>query len=113
MKTKNLITTTNGIENHKITQYIELVSANIVIGANFFSDFKASFTDLFGGNSKTYQKKLDEVYAQALAQIDQKASEVGANAVVGLKVDFGEVSGGGKSMFMVSAIGTAVRIEQL
>ncbi len=112
MKTKNLITTTNNVENYTITKYLELVSANIVIGANFFSDFKASITDLFGGNSQTYQKKLKEVYDQAITQIDQKTTEIGANAVVGLKLDFGEISGAGKSMFMVSAVGTAVIIEQ-
>ncbi len=111
MKTKTLLTTTSSVENYTITSYVELVSSNIVIGANFFSDFKASFTDLFGGNSRTYQKRLDEVYSQAIKEIDEKAASLGANAVVGLKLDFNEVSGGNKSMFMVSAVGTAVVIE--
>lgn len=106
-----IITTTNNIEGAEITQYMRLISTNVVIGTNFLSDFAASFTDIFGGRSSTYQRKLDDVYQNAISEIEQKAACIGADAVVGLKMDFNEISGKGKTMFMVSAVGTAVKIR--
>lgn len=106
-----IITTTNSIEGAEITSYMRLISTNVVIGSSFVSDFFASFTDLFGGRSNTYQNRLDEVYQNAITEIEQKAARIGADAVVGLKMDFNEISGKGKAMFMVSAVGTAVKIR--
>lgn len=106
-----IITTTDTIEGATIEKYIELVSANIVIGANIFSDFAASFTDFFGGYSNTYQNKLDKIYDTARKSLQQKATDLGANAIVGTKFDFGEISGKGNSMFMVSAIGMAICVR--
>lgn len=111
MKNNILITTTNSVENASIEKYIELISSNVVIGANFFSDFAASFTDFFGGFSGTYQNKLQKLYTAVIEELKHKALNVGANAVVGLKIDFDEISGKGKSMFMVTAVGTAVKIS--
>lgn len=111
MRKDILISTTNTLENIVIEQYIETISTNVVIGANFFSDFKASFTDLFGGFSDSYQNKLEELYNVAIKNLQYKAGYIGANAIVGLKVDFDEISGKDKSMFMVSAVGTAVKIS--
>ncbi len=107
-----IITTTNNIEGARIVEYLDLVSVNVVIGTNFFSDWMASVTDIFGGKSSTYQRKLDDVYEEALKRMEKRATKLGADAVVGLKMDFGEVSGKEKSMFMVSAIGTAVKIAR-
>ncbi len=107
-----IITTTSNIEGARITEYLDLVSVNVVIGTNFFSDWMASVTDIFGGKSSTYQRKLDDVYEEALKRLEKRASKLGADAVVGLKMDFGEVSGKEKSMFMVSAIGTAVKLSK-
>ena len=107
-----IITTTNNIDGAEITSYIRLVSTNVVIGTNFFSDWMASVTDIFGGKSSTYQRKLDDVYEAAFKKIEKRAEKLGADAVVGLKMDFGEVSGKEKSMFMVSAIGTAVKLSK-
>ena len=107
-----IITTTSNIEGAHIEEYLQLVSVNVVIGTNFFSDWMASITDIFGGTSSTYQRKLDSVYEEAVKRIEKKASKLGADAVVGLKMDFGEVSGKEKSMFMVSAIGTAVKLSK-
>lgn len=107
-----IITTTSNIEGARIVEYLDLVSVNVVIGTNFFSDWMASVTDIFGGKSSTYQRKLDDVYEEALKRMEKKATKLGADAVVGLKMDFGEVSGKEKSMFMVSAIGTAVKIAR-
>lgn len=105
-----IITTTSNIEGARIEEYLQLVSVNVVIGTNFFSDWMASVTDIFGGTSSTYQRKLDSVYEEAVKRIEKKASKLGADAVIGLKMDFGEVSGKEKSMFMVSAVGTAVKL---
>ena len=107
-----IITTTSNIEGYHITEYVQLVSANVVVGTNIFSDWFASLTDVFGGKSRTYQRKLDDVYAAAIKQVEREAQLLGADAIVGLKVDFGEISGKDKSMFMVSAVGTAVKISR-
>ena len=113
MRNKMIVTTTNSIENAEIEKYIDLISTNVVIGTNLFSDFGASLTDLFGGYSDTYQNKLQKIYSSAIDNLKQKASNMGANAILGLKIDFDEISGKGKSMFMISAIGTAVIVKHL
>lgn len=112
MNNQILITTTNSIENFEIERYIEIISTNVVIGTNFFSDFGASLTDLFGGFSGTYQNKLQEIYNIAIENLKKKAKRIGANTIIGLKIDFDEISGKGKSMFMISALGTAVFTKQ-
>ena len=107
-----IITTTSNIEGAHISEYLQLVSVNVVIGTNLFSDLKASLTDIFGGKSGTYQRKLDDAYNAAIEQIERRARKIGADAVVGVKMDFGEISGHEKSMFMVSAVGTAVKLAK-
>lgn len=108
-----IVTTTNTLEGYRITDYKGVVSANVVHGTGFFSDWKASITDIFGGSSGTYERKLHAIYEKVLAQLMQEARAKGANAIVGLKVDYGEVSGKNVQMFMASAIGTAVLIDKL
>ena len=107
-----IITTTNNIEGAHIEEYLHLVATNIVIGTNLLSDFVASFTDIFGGRSNSYQNKLDDVYNEALKELEKKAKVLGADAIVGLKMDFNEISSKGKAMFMVSAVGTAVKLSR-
>ncbi len=107
-----IITTTNSIENAKIEKYLGVVTTNLVIGTNFFSDFKASFTDFFGGMSGTYRKQMDTLYQRAYDALSIKASALGANCVLGFKIDFDELSGKGTQMFMISVSGTAVKIKQ-
>lgn len=111
MKTAILISTTNTIEGATIEKYLDIVSTNVIVGTNIFSDISASFTDFFGGNSGTYQSKLQEIHKTAIANLKTKASNLGSNAIIGLSVDFDEVSGKGKSMFMISALGTAVKLS--
>lgn len=106
-----IVTTTNFIENTSISKYFGIVSANIVLGTNMFSDIAASFSDFFGGYSESYQNKLQLIYKEATKELTQKANRLGANCILGLKIDFDELSGKGKSMFMISAIGTAVKID--
>jgi uncharacterized protein YbjQ (UPF0145 family) len=107
-----IITTTNTVEKHNVTQYLGIVNANVVLGTNFFSDFAAALTDTWGGRSGTYQNKLKLIYRDVMNELEGKARELNANAILGLHIDFDEISGGGKSMFMVSASGTAVILEK-
>ena len=106
-----LIVTTPILESKKIIKYIKPVTSNLIIGAGFFSDFLASFTDLFGGNSTTYQKKVRVLYETAIDNLKNEAIKIGANAIIGLTVNVNEISGKGKELFMITAIGTAVIIE--
>ena len=111
MRKDFLISTTDNIECGTIKAYIDTVCANVVVGTNVFSDFAASFTDFFGGRSGTYQRKLEMIYEEAKKSIGTKARAVGANAVVGLKIDFDQISGKNMSMFMVSICGTACVVD--
>lgn len=107
-----LLSTTNTIQGSEIEKYIDLVFSNVVIGTNVFSDIGASFTDFFGGTSGIYKGKLNKMREIAISEVKTKASNMGANAIIGLKVDFDEISGKGKSMFMISVSGTAVKVKQ-
>jgi uncharacterized protein YbjQ (UPF0145 family) len=106
-----LVVTTSLIEGRPIEKYFKPISAHIVIGTNLFSDFLGGMTDIFGGRSQTYQRKLTSLYNEAIQELQQRAYELGANSIVGLSVDMDEISGGGKSMFMITATGTAVWAE--
>lgn len=104
-----ILTTTNTIEGQPVQQYIGIVNAQSIIGANIFKDFMAGLRDVFGGRSKTYERVLEQAKEDALIELAQKAQALGANAVVGVDLDF-ETIGGSGSMLMVIASGTAVRI---
>lgn len=106
-----LITTTNNIEYGSIKKYLGVVYSNIVIGTNIFSDISASLSDIFGGKSESYRRKLELIRNDAIEELKQKACSLEANAIVALHIDFDEISGGGKSMFMVSASGTACYVS--
>jgi uncharacterized protein YbjQ (UPF0145 family) len=107
-----LVTTTEKIDGIEIIQYIKPISAHVVTGTGFFSDFAASFSDVFGGRSQSYQKQLSSIYNEAIETLKRTAYENGANCIVGLRVDLDEIAGKGKSMFMITAVGTAVVIEK-
>jgi uncharacterized protein YbjQ (UPF0145 family) len=105
-----LLTTTPSVEGQRITRYLGVVAGEAILGANVFKDIFASVRDLVGGRSATYEKELQNAREIALAELQVRAAELGANAVVGIDLDY-EVLGQGGSMLMVSASGTAVRIE--
>jgi uncharacterized protein YbjQ (UPF0145 family) len=110
-KIKTMITTTTPtIEGKNIEQYYGVISAEVIIGANFFKDILGGLRDFFGGRSGTYEKVLDEAKQNALSELVQKAQVLGANAVVGIDLDF-ETVGANGSMLMVVASGTAVRVN--
>ncbi|SUT85876.1 Domain of uncharacterised function (DUF74) [Actinobacillus ureae] len=105
-----IITTTPTIEGHQITEYKGLVFGEVVSGANFIRDFFASITDVIGGRSGAYESKLNSARQEALAELEKEAERVGANAVVGVSMEY-QSMGGDKGMFIVVATGTAVVIR--
>lgn len=107
-----IITTTNSIEGYSVRKYLGVVNANVVLGTNLFSDFTASLSDVFGGHSGTYKNKLNLIYNEVMKEVSKNAESYHADAILGLHINFDEISGGGKSMFMVSASGTVVTLEK-
>lgn len=101
-----LITTTSVIEGAKITRYYGIVSGETIIGANVFRDFFASIRDVVGGRSGSYEEVLREAKDTALREMQEQARLLGANAVIGVDLDY-ETVGGSGSMLMVTACGTA------
>lgn len=104
-----LIVTTNTVEGRPVLQHYGIISAEVIIGANFFKDFLASVRDFIGGRSGTYERVIAETREAALKELQIKAQTLGANAIVGVDLDF-ETLGRNGSMLMVVATGTAVRI---
>jgi uncharacterized protein YbjQ (UPF0145 family) len=105
-----ITTTTPDIQGKTIDQYLGVISAEVIIGANIFKDILGGLRDVFGGRSGTYEKVMAEAKENAMNELIQKAQAMGANAVVGIDLDF-ETVGGGGSMLMVIASGTAVRVN--
>ena len=105
-----LVTTTSVIEGGHITRYYGIVSGETIIGANVFRDFFASIRDVVGGRSGSYEEVLREAKDTALREMQEQARLLGANAVIGVDLDY-ETVGSSGSMLMVTACGTAVTIE--
>ncbi|MGI2258668.1 heavy metal-binding domain-containing protein [Shewanella sp. GXUN23E] len=105
-----IVTTTPTIEGKRITAYRGVVAGEAILGANLFKDLFAGIRDLVGGRSGTYERELQHAREIALAELQQRAAELGANAVVGVDLDY-EVMGQTNGMLMVSASGTAVVVE--
>lgn len=100
-----IITTTNSIEGRQIAEYRGIVVGEAIMGANVVRDFFAGITDIIGGRSGAYESKLQDARDTAMAELEQRAAQLGANAVVGVDLDYEVV---GDSMLMVSVSGTAV-----
>jgi uncharacterized protein YbjQ (UPF0145 family) len=101
-----LVTTTNTVEGKSIQEYLGIVSGEAIMGANIVRDIFASVTDIVGGRSGVYEAKLRQARNVALQEMVDSAREVGANAIVGVDIDYEVVREG---MLMVTAAGTAVR----
>lgn len=103
-----IVTTTHQIEGKRIVQYLGIVTGEAIMGANVVRDLFASITDIVGGRSGAYEEKLKEARQIALNEMSQSASLAGANAIVGIDIDYEVVRDG---MLMVTVSGTAVRVE--
>ncbi len=102
-------TTTSHIEGQPVRQYFGIVTGEVIAGANIVRDLFASVTDIFGGRSGKYEDVLARARTEALGEMEAKAAAMGANAVIGVDIDY-EVLGKAGSMLMVSCTGTAVLI---
>lgn len=103
-----IVTTTNNIETRKITAYHGVVVGEAIMGANIVRDLFAKITDIVGGRSGAYEAKLTDAREVAFGELQDRARALGANAVVGVDIDYEVVS---DSMLMVSVSGTAVTVE--
>lgn len=105
-----LVTTTSMLQGKQISRYLGIVSGETIIGANIFRDLFASIRDVVGGRSGSYEEVLRQAKESALREMQQQAAVMGANAVIGVDLDF-ETVGSSGSMLMVTASGTAVVVE--
>ena len=104
------VTTTPSFEGRRITKYFGIVTGEAIMGANVVKDLFAGIRDIVGGQSATYEAELQRARDIALTELQARAHQLGANAVVGVDLDY-EVLGSGNGMLMVSASGTAVFVE--
>lgn len=109
--TESIILTTESDHNLEVLERIEVITAECAFGMNIFKDIFAGVRDIVGGRSKATEGVLKDARKQVLADLKKEAYSLGANAVVGIDLDYSEFSGGGKSMLFVIASGTAVKIK--
>lgn len=105
-----ILTTTTLIQDKSITHYHGVVSSETIIGANIVRDFFAGIRDIVGGRTAAYEEVLKEAKDLALKELEEKAAALGANAIIGIDLDY-ESLGSGNSMLMVCASGTAVTVS--
>ena len=105
-----IVTTTPSVDGRRITEYKGVVFGEVIAGVNFVKDFVAGLSNFFGGRSGTYEEELINARQQALDEMEQRAAQLGADAVVGVDIDY-EVLGADNGMLMVTASGTAVRLD--
>lgn len=108
-----LITTTNTVEGNRAREYLGLVTGEAILGANVFRDFFAGIRDIVGGRSAAYEEELRKAKQIAINEMVQEATARGANAIIGVDLDYETISvGQGGGMLMVSASGTAVILDR-
>jgi len=104
-----ILTTTNTLETHPVKEYLGIVTGETIIGANIFKDFFAGIRDIVGGRASSYEGVLREAKDTALKEMEEQAQRLGANAVIGIDLDY-ETVGPNGGMLMVTASGTAIKI---
>lgn len=104
-----ILTTTPSVEGHIIKDYKGIVFGEVISGVNFLRDFAASIRNIVGGRSVSYEEELIAAREQAMQEMSQRAAQLGADAVVGIDIDY-EVLGENNGMLMVTASGTAVKL---
>ncbi len=105
-----IITTTPSVEGKRIVEYKGIVFGEVISGVNFIKDFAAGLRNFFGGRSSSYEEELVQARQNAILEMQQRAFQIGANAIVGVDIDY-EVLGTDNGMLMVTASGTAVVVE--
>ncbi len=104
-----LVSTTTAIEGRPVQEYLGVVTGEVIVGANIFKDLFVGIRDIVGGRSGSYENTLRDARKTALEELKEEAHALGADAVIGVDLDY-EVLGQGGTMLMVSASGTAVRL---
>lgn len=102
-----IVTTTGNVEGYSVTNYLGIVAGETILGINAFKDIAAGFRNIVGGRSGKYEEELRKGRDTAILELQQRAQEMGADAVLGVKVDYETV---GQGMLMVTAAGTAVKL---
>lgn len=105
-----IVSTTNAIDGHRVNGYHGVVTGEAILGANIFRDFLANIRDIVGGRSGAYEKSLREAREIAIAEMQDEAKRLGANAVIGVDIDYENITAGNGTMLMVSVSGTAVTL---
>ena len=105
-----ILTTTDSVDGRKVTAYLGIVAGEAVMGTNIFRDFFAGITDILGGRSGSYEKELRKAKTLALESMMEEAQALGADAVVGMDLDYQQIGGTDRQMLMVAASGTAVKL---
>ena len=111
MSRRIVLTTTASVPSREIKEVVDIVSAEVAVGMNIFKDMFSAVRDVVGGRAGAIQGTLRDLGGQALEELRQEASRVGADAGVGVDLDYSEFSGGGRSMLFIVANGTAVRLK--
>ena len=107
-----IVTTTNTIDGQNITEYIDVVTAEVVYGTNALKDFFAGIRDVFGGRTGGYEKVFEKAQSEAIAELKKRARKLNADAVVGIKVDTGTINIDQQGvLLLVTATGTAVKLN--
>ena len=104
-----IVTTTDGVDGRQVSQYLGVVSGECIVGANIIKDCFASVRDVVGGRAGSYEKTLTDAKNMAMEDMEAAARAMGADAVVGVDLDYEVIGGDEKTMLMVSANGTAVK----
>ena len=105
-----IISTTHALDGQRVTRYLGIVGGEAILGANVFRDLFAGIRDIVGGRSAAYEEELRRAKEIAIQEMSQQATALGANAIIGVDLDY-ETLGSGASMLMVTASGTAVVVE--
>ncbi|MBW3606103.1 MAG: heavy metal-binding domain-containing protein [Actinobacteria bacterium] len=106
-----IITTTSVLPDMRVDRYLGIVTGEAILGANVFKDFFAGIRDIVGGRSGAYERELAKAREIALQEMEHNAVQQGANAIVGVDIDYETISTGNGSMLMVSTSGTAVLVS--
>ena len=107
-----IIATTNYVPGMEVVEYKGLATGEVVAGINFIKDIGAGIRNLFGGRVQGYEDEIIQARAEALKELEARAEEMGANAVIGVRIDFDALGSDGDNMFLVTATGTAVVVKQ-